>query len=156
MRQDSEIIIADTSCLILLTKIGELGLLQKFNRSIVVTPTILWEFKDSLPPWVQVLSPTYEKYQEILQFELDDGEASAIALAIEIDESTLLIDDLKGRKVAEKLKLNYSGTFGLILRAKQEGFIESIIPILAKVRATNFRFSDKLFETLIELAGEEK
>lgn len=101
-----------------------------------------------------MLSPTHKKYQDILQFELDDGEASAIALALEIDDSTLLIDDLKGRKVAEKLSLNYSGTFGLILRAKQEGVIQSVKPILDKVRATNFRFSEKLFETLIELAGE--
>lgn len=50
--------------------------------------------------------------------DLDSGEASAIALSLEIENSLLLIDDLKARKIANRLHLNYSGTFGLILRAK--------------------------------------
>jgi len=53
--------------------------------------------------------------------DLDKGEASAIALSLEMDNSILIIDDLKGRNVAERLNLRYSGTFGLILRAKQIG-----------------------------------
>lgn len=154
MPLNSEIIIADTSCLILLTKIGELTILQGFQCPVYITPTIAREFKDNLPVWIDVVSPAHGRYQEILTFELDDGEASAIALALETEDSVLLIDDLKGRKVAEKLNLRYSGTFGLFLRAKQEGIIERVKPILEKVSATNFRFSQKLFEELMKQAGE--
>ena len=72
------------------------------------------------------------------------GEASAFALALEFENSTLIIDDLKGRKVAERLGLRYSGSFGLILKAKQIGVIESIRPILDKIKETDFRFNDQL------------
>ena len=154
MLPDSEIIISDTSCLILLTKIGELDLLKKFGRPILCTPAIEREFKEKLLDWINIVSPAYDSYQKILQFEIDEGEASAIALAIEIEGSTLLIDDLKGRKVAEKLNLRYSGAFGPILRAKQKGLIQSVKPILDKATTINFRFSQKLFEELIRQAGE--
>lgn len=71
-----------------------------------------------------------------------------------MDGSTLLIDELKGRKVAEVLGLKYSGTFGLLLKAKQKGFIPRIKPVIEKIRATNFRFSEKLLEVVLEQAGE--
>ena len=86
--------------------------------------------------------------------DLDKGEASAIALSLELDNSIMIIDDLKGRKIADKLNLKYSGTFGLILKAKQEGIILSVRPILDKIKKTNFRFSEKLFKTISEQAGE--
>lgn len=86
--------------------------------------------------------------------DLDPGEASALALCLEIDNAILIIDDLKGRKVAERLKLKYSGTFGLILRAKQLGILKTIQPILDKIRATDFRFSEILFNNILDQAGE--
>jgi predicted nucleic acid-binding protein len=86
--------------------------------------------------------------------DLDKGEASAIALSLEMDNSIIIIDDLKGRNVAERLNLRYSGTFGLILKAKQIGIIQSVKPILTKVKETNFRFSEKLFTLILEQAGE--
>ena len=82
------------------------------------------------------------------------GEASALALALEFENSTLIIDDLKGRKVAERLGLRYSGSFGLILKAKQIGVIESIRPILDKIKETDFRFNDQLFKTILKKSGE--
>ena len=60
--------------------------------------------------------------------DLDLGEASAIAISLDLENSILILDDLKGRKIAERLNLRYSGTFGLILRAKQEGVIEKVKP----------------------------
>ncbi len=32
--------------------------------------------------------------------DLDDGEASAIALSLEMNDALLIIDELKGRKIA--------------------------------------------------------
>lgn len=86
--------------------------------------------------------------------DLDEGEASAIALALEMENSILILDDLKGRKVADRLKLRYSGTPGLILGAKQAGIIKRVSPVLDKVRSTDFRFSDGLLETLLKEAEE--
>lgn len=90
----------------------------------------------------------------MLKMDLDGGEASAIALSLETEGSMLILDDLKGRKVADRLKLRYSGTLGLILRSKQDGIIKSVNPILNKIRSTNFRFSHELLETVRKQAGE--
>lgn len=154
MQLDSEIIISDTSCLILLSKINELTLLRKLSKYVFITSSIQREFGYNLPSWIQIKEPKGNHYQKILEMELDIGEASAIALSLEIDNSILILDDLKGRKIAEKLNLRYSGTFGLILRAKQERVIEKAKPILDKIRKTNFRFSEKLFEIVLSEAGE--
>ena len=154
MQHNSDIIISDTSCLIILDKIDEFELLMKMGRKVFVTPIILKEFGKSLPDWISVVSPKNSYYQQILEMDLDEGEASAIALSLEMKNPIIMIDELKGRKVAEKLNLRYSGTFGLILRAKQIGLIKSVKPILAKIKTTNFRFDEKLFEKVLEQAGE--
>ena len=73
---------------------------------------------------------------EIINMNLDMGEASAIALAMDLKRSILIIDDLKGRKVDDHLNVRYSGTLGLILRAKQEGILPSVKPIIKKIEKT--------------------
>jgi predicted nucleic acid-binding protein len=154
MQLNSEIIISDTSCLILLHKIDELELLDKLGRNVYVTQIIKREFGQKLPDWINVKEPSDTHYQKMLEMDLDEGEASAIALSFEIDNSILILDNLKGRKIADKLNLRYSGTFGLILRAKQVGIFESVKPILDKIRKTNFRFSQKIFDSILEQSGE--
>jgi predicted nucleic acid-binding protein len=154
MQHNSEIIISDTSCLILLFKIGELDLLKSLSENVYITTIIQAEFTKPLPEWIKIKSPSDKHYQQILEMDLDSGEASAIALSLETENSILVIDDLKGRKIAAKLNIRYSGTFGLILKAKQAGILTTITPILNKIKATDFRFSEKLFETIIREAGE--
>ena len=97
-----KVVIADTSCLILLDKIGELGLLNKLFHQIIVTQEIADEFKKELPDWFKIEQPTNRTYQKILEASLDKGEASAIAFAIEQNDCLLIIDDFKGRKYAEQ------------------------------------------------------
>ncbi|MBC9796401.1 DUF3368 domain-containing protein [Sinomicrobium weinanense] len=154
MPLNSEIIISDTSCLILLSKIDELELLKKMGETIYITSTIHKEFGKKLPNWIKVKKLKDNHYQKILEMDLDPGEASAIALSLDLENAVLILDDLKGRKVAERLQLKYSGTFGLILRAKQEGIVNHVRPILEKIRMTNFRFDENLFKIIIEESGE--
>ena len=49
---------------------------------------------------------------------MDKSEASAIALAIELDDCLLIIDDFKGRKFANQIGLIIIGTIGVIVAAK--------------------------------------
>ena len=154
MQHNSEIIISDTSCLILLYKIDELDLLKGISDKVFVTSTIKKEFGKPLPDWIKIKSPSDKHYQKILEMDLDPGEASAIALSLELENSILIIDDLKARKVTDRLKLRYSGTFGLILKAKQLGIVTAIRPILNKIKETNFRFSENLFEIILKEANE--
>jgi len=134
-------IISDTSCFIVLSKIGELDLLNKVYGQIVTTTEIADEFGDHLPDWVLVV-PVIDKYrQKLLELQIDKGESSAIALALETPDSTIIIDDIKARKIADQLGLAYTGTIGVIIKAKIKGIVPSIKPLLDKIKQTDFRLT---------------
>ncbi|MDZ4681425.1 MAG: DUF3368 domain-containing protein [Saprospiraceae bacterium] len=61
---------------------------------------------------------------------------------------------MKGRKYAEQLSLNITGTLGILVDAKQKGLIESIKPSLEKIKMTNFRLTKALEDRALERAGE--
>jgi len=73
--------------------------------------------------------------------QIDRGESSAIALALETPDSTIILDDYKARKIADQLGLIFTGTIGVIIKAKLNGIILSIKPILEKIKQTDFRLS---------------
>ena len=140
----SKIIISDTSCFIVLSKIGQLEILQQIFNTIVTTPEIADEFGETLPDWVELVAVKDRSKQQLLATQIDKGEASAMALALEIENSWLIIDDYKARKLAKTLRIDYLGTIGVILLAKQKGIIHAVKPILEKIKTTNFRISAEL------------
>lgn len=73
-------IIADTSCFIILTNIGELELLHKVYGEIITTIEIASEYGDALPKWVEIKSVRDKYRQQLLEMQIDKGESSAIAL----------------------------------------------------------------------------
>ena len=149
-----KLIIADTSCFIILSKIDELELLQKIYVQIVTTSDIAIEFGEVLPDWVIIKNVSNKNYQDILELQLDKGESSAIALAMEIENCTIILDDYKARKVAQKLNISITGTIGVIVKAKQLGIIKSVQPILEKIRNSNFRLSKELENQALSLSNE--
>ncbi len=48
-------IISDTSCLIILSKIGEIELLEKVYGRVLTTTDIAAEFGEVLPEWIEVV-----------------------------------------------------------------------------------------------------
>jgi predicted nucleic acid-binding protein len=154
MLQEYNIVIADTSCFILLDKINEWSILQKVFQTVITTEDIAAEFGRQLPDWVQIMTLTNKEYQLLLQLEVDNGEASAIALSIELGNALLVLDDYKARKLATKLHLAFTGTLGIILKAKQSGIIPYIRPVIEKIQLINFRFSEKNYKELLLLANE--
>ena len=147
-------VIADASCFILLDKINELSLLKSLFKTITTSSEIATEFGKPLPDWVQIKTVQDKNFQSALFLQVDAGEASAIALAAENQPSLLIIDDLRGRKLAQKLNLAITGTLGLILTAKKEGILTQIKPTFDKIQATNFRISPSLLENILSQAGE--
>lgn len=149
-----KVVIADTSTLILFKKIENFELLKSVYISIIVTPEVATEFGKSLPKWIKTQSVTNIKYQALLELQLDKGEASAITLATEIDGALLLLDDLKARKLAKKLGLKFTGTLGIIHKAKEMGVIEKIKPLIDKLLETDFRISQTVVSELLKLNNE--
>ena len=150
------IVIADTSCLILFHKIGELDILRKVYDSVTTTPEVAQEFQEILPDWILIENVKDKKYQEFLETQIDWGEASAIALAKEKEFPLLLLDDLKARKLATKLNLRVTGTLGVIHKAKQIGILVKVKPLIEKLQTTNFRISEYIIEELLRKNNEKR
>jgi hypothetical protein len=131
-----------------------MDLLRQLYASVYTTPEVAGEFKSKLPDWINIEPVKNLDKFDLLEKELDKGEASAIALSYEIENAVLILDDLAARKVALRLKVSFTGTFGIIAKAKQQGIISSVKPILDKVRHTNFRFSEEIFSRTLKEAGE--
>ncbi|MDR3002081.1 MAG: DUF3368 domain-containing protein [Fibromonadaceae bacterium] len=148
------VVISDTSCFIILSKIDELDLLHKVYDNILTTPEIAEEYGDVLPEWIEIVSVQDKYKQQLLEMQLGKGESSAIALSLEIPNSILILDDYKARKTAETLNLKFIGTIDLIIKAKLNGVIPSVKPILKKIKQTNFRLSLEMEQYAINAAGE--
>lgn len=154
MSRKYNVVIADTSCFILLDKINQLDLLQKVFGTVTTTSIIAEEFRKPLPEWVAIRSAANQRYSQLLEIEIDKGEASAISLAMEHENSLLILDDGKARKLALLLNLNYTGTLGILLKAKELGILPGIKPVLDQIQKTNFRFSEKVMIDILREANE--
>lgn len=154
MLQMPKTIISDTSCLIILTNIGELELLHKLYGQITTTLDIATEYGEPLPEWIEIENAVDKSKQQLLELQIDKGESSAIALALEIPGSMVILDDNKARKIANQLGLTYTGTIGVIIKAKLQGLIPSIKPIITKIKKTDFRLSVEIELQALKQANE--
>lgn len=136
-----------------MTKIQRLDLLKSYDN-VCTTPTVVREFGEELPNWIQVIKPKDEHKQKLLELQIDEGEASAICLALELSADLIILDDMKARKIADSLQLKIIGTLGIIVKGKISGDLDSIKPLLEKLQKTNFRISDELINKALELANE--
>lgn len=148
------VIISDASCLILLAKIDKVEVLHKLFGKIVTTQAVADEFGRPLPEWVNIRNPKSDINFIALQDTLGKGESSAIALSLELDESILIIDELRGRRIAKQLGLTITGTLGVIAQAKIAGVIPSVIPIIEKIKQTDFYITNELEQVILKMAEE--
>jgi predicted nucleic acid-binding protein len=145
--------VVDTSCLILFTKIDRLNLLHKLFGEIIITQTVADEFKKSLPQWVKTVEVDASEMKGLATI-LDLGEASSIAFASSQDNPLLIIDENKGRKVAKEMEIEVTGSLGLLITAKQKGYLEAVKPVIAEIQQTNFRISEGLVHYVLEKVDE--
>ncbi|WP_138483684.1 DUF3368 domain-containing protein [Dyadobacter bucti] len=148
------LVIADTSCLILLSKVDELDILRANYRRILITPEIAEEFNQDIPDWIEVVETKDKQLQRLLEDSLDLGESTALTLSFETENSTVILDDLKARKIAVKLGLKVTGTIGVVIKAKLNGTIPSAKTILDKISNTDFRINSQLIDEAVRQAGE--
>lgn len=149
------VVIADTSCLIVLRKIGLLNLLKELYNTVTVTSIVANECKFRLPDWIEIVYIQPNVFLNELQQRVDAGEATSIALANSLPECTLIIDEAKGRAVAKELGLSIIGTLGVLLKAKEAGLVHSLTQLLNELRTkTDFRFSKEIERAILIKAGE--
>ena len=147
-------VIVDTSCLIIFDKIDKFEILKGVYNEIITTPEVLGEFGKPLPGWIIIEPVKDKKYQRFMDAQLDLGESSVIALAVEKGDVILILDDLRARKLSSRLHLKYTGSLGVINKAKEIGVIDKIRPLFDKLIKTDFRISDKVTDNLLKRNNE--
>jgi predicted nucleic acid-binding protein len=151
----SKTILSDTSCLIILSRIQQLDLLQKLFGNVIITKQVADEYKDTLPAWIDVVELENTKVFDFLSHQIDIGESSSIAKALEYDDALLIIDEAKGRKISKNFNINIIGTIGVIIKAKKQGIIPQARPIIEQLIFSGFRISDEFLDIIFSNLKEE-
>ena len=112
------------------------------------------EYGEPLPGWFDVRLVTDRGMLRSLLPALHLGEASAIALALETDNATLVIDEKDGRNVARQLGIRITGTLGILLKARNQNRIPELRPLVEKLRNKGFRISEQLVQEILLQVGE--
>jgi len=89
-----------------------------------------------------------------LSLTLDLGEAEALSLYWEVNADFLLIDEKRGRIIAQRNGVHVIGTIGVLLFARQKGLIANIKSVLNTLSHNGFHISDALYHKILERAGE--
>ena len=105
------------------------------NRSVetelqqLLSPNVRKTIDEALRQgWLKSRTPSNAALISLLLVELHAGEAEAIALALEVKASWLLMDERDGRRMARQLALPVTGVLGVLLRAKKRGEINAVRP----------------------------
>jgi hypothetical protein len=146
-----KVIISDTSCLISLSNIGRLDILHDVFGEVFITEVVVQEFGYPLPTWFKIMSVDNMAKMNLLEKQLDKGEASVIALALEYPDCLLIIDEIKGRKIAKSNNLEIIGTIGVLILAEKRGIVDNPVEISAELIQNGFRLSSKIFNKLKQL-----
>jgi predicted nucleic acid-binding protein len=160
------IIVSDTSPINNLAAIHRLCLLHQLYGTVLIPEAVYRELTDPKFPvsgatevqsfdWIQTRVVSDRTLVEALSNELDIGEAEAIALAVEIKVDRVLLDERRGRLVATRLNLRYTGVLGILVEAKSQGLITEVKPLLnALVNEAGFWVAEPLYQRVLRLVNE--
>ena len=147
-----EPVVVDSTCLIALERLGRLDVLAALFDPIYAPPEVAREFGSPLP-WLEVVDLVDPERVVFLSVSVDPGEAEAIALARERGLK-IILDDLRARRLAHRFGLEVIGTVGVLVRARHEGVVEALRPLLDQMEGFGFRMSPDLKEGALRLVEE--
>lgn len=148
--------VSDSSALIALAGIQQLGLLKPLFAGITIPPAVAREVAPSvvLPEWVIIERPQQPVGARILEHSLGLGESETISLALEKGADFVVLDDKPARRLAAAIGLAVIGTVGVLMRAKEKGLVQAVRPHLDALRARSFRISSFLYDLVLTESGE--
>ena len=159
-----EVVISTTSPLFYLYRLRHLDLLQKLYQRIIVPEAVVNELQagrdqgEDTPrvadyDWIEMRSVRVPEVVKLIT-DLGPGEAEVLTLPLEESDSLVIIDDRLAREVAGARNIRLTGTAGVLLKAKQEGHIPTVSPLLNRLIQLDFRLSDTVIATILRLTQE--
>jgi predicted nucleic acid-binding protein len=160
--------IVNASPLILLGKIRRLDLLHERGREVLAPDAVFKEVEDPaapglLPGWDASVPPILRAGDvtvppEVERFALDPGETMVLALALDRqaagDDVEVVLDEKRGRRAAKALALPLIGTAALLVRAKADGRVAAVAPLLDELEAQGMYLGEPLRRDILDLADE--
>jgi predicted nucleic acid-binding protein len=152
------IVVSDTSPISALLIIGEVELLHKVFGDVIIPVAVYTELLrtfPTIPDWIRVAGVKDATRVEAFHTLVDAGEAEAIQLAKEIHADRILIDDNKGRKLAESEGLHAIGLIGVLVLAKTGNLIPSVRNVISRLKSeSHIYLSEDVIAVALRAAGE--
>ena len=155
-------VIVNSTPIIGLADIGRLDLLKQVYDQItipqavydeIITPSVKGQV-DENSDWITVEKIQDSSQKRMYRAKLHAGEVEVMILAQEQDADLVILDDNAAKKTAKYLGLNVTGTLGVLLRAKQEGHIEAVSPLMDALVKDHFFIDEKVRGMVLKQAGE--
>ena len=147
----SEIVVADSSCLIALARSGQLAVLRALFGHIAIPEAVYDEVvtqgagrpgsdEVAQAEWITTKQVQDHLAVQALRLTLGRGESEAMVLAAETAARFLILDDWRARQSAIGMGLPVIGTLSILQRASEKGLIAGLESSLEKLRQAGFHF----------------
>lgn len=156
-------VVSNTTPIISLLKIDKLQILKDLYGEVYIPQEVFNEIeagknKEFYADLSQINWIKVEKIKDVKSLsyflDLDKGEAEAIVLATENEADLIILDESLGRFHAKHVGLKVTGTMGVLLKAKQLGYVKELKPLLFELRTKNVWLSDGFIESILIIANE--
>ena len=156
-------VVVNTTPLIALSEIGELHLLRDLYGEVEIPNAVFEEIKSEpaytevreASEWIHVVSVNNSDQKKLLRSRLHIGEVEVILYAKDSQADLVILDDKLARKTAKYMDLTITGTMGVIIKAKKEGHIQTVKPIMDKLIRNGLYVSDEVRELVLKAANEQ-
>ena len=155
-------VIADTSPIQYLYQTDLLDLLPALYHRITIPQAVAREIEEGRARGIQLpdiaalswLTVKHVHEQALLAPDLGSGERGVLALAAQTPHSLAILDDALARQRARLLKVSFTGTVGILLRAKTSGHLIAVAPVLEQFENLRFRLDPTTRTAVLKMAGE--
>lgn len=159
-------VVVNTSPLLYLHQVNQLTLLHRLYQRIHVPNAVSQELEIGRSQGIDVpnltdmtwISSVSLPFAELVPNETDlgKGEAEVIAVGRTQTNCLLILDDQLGRQIARLYGLTCTGTLGVILKAKQLGYVDQVRPVIEQLQSCGMWLGDALIKQILQQAGESE
>ena len=158
-------VIVNSTPLIALCHVDQLEVLKSIYGEITIPQAVYKEISakqdsickkqvDAALGWIHVENIQNEMAKSMYKTQLHEGEVEVMILAKETEANLVIIDDANAKKHARYLGLTVTGTLGVLIKAKNQGHISELKPMLEEMVAKNIYLSDKIIQKCLQQVNE--
>lgn len=158
-------VIVNSTPLIALCHVNQLVVLKQLYGEIIIPKAVYDEISvkedsickktvDESLDWIHVQEIQNHVAKAMFKSQLHEGEVEVMILAMEQQADVVIIDDQNAKKYAKYLKLPVTGTLGVLMKAKQNGYIFELKPILDRMIQNGIYIKESLVEICLKQVGE--